>query len=319
MRKIIKKYLKKYFPTCVYEWLLYINKKRPHFWQSKIAIDYMLKSKIEHDFFQSHGYNLDWDNLRTFNEKIQWLKLYYRDPLMPRCADKYEARKLVKDIVGETCLVQLYGKWNDPDDIDFSKLPKSFVLKSNHSCGHVIIVNDKDEIDRESVIKIMHSWLRENYYYKFGEWYYKNIKPCIICEELLGDNVNDYKVFCFSGKPAYIQVDFDRSIEEHTQCYYDLSWNNMHFSSAGPLAEKSCPKPKCLDVMLYYAACLSKRFPFARMDFYIVNNKVYFGEFTFFANGGYARFNPEKWDFILGELFDLSCVDEEYVVKKRND
>ena len=263
---------------------------------------------IEAMFYRRMGYDItispDRPTPPTFNAKLQWMKLYYRNPLMTLCADKYAVRKFVDEKAGSHILNELYGVFESADEIDFNSFPQSFVLKATHGSGWNIIVKNQPELDTEEARSRMRKWLATNYYDKQKEWCYKDIPPKIVCERYLQAKnglLPDYKFFCFGGKPLFIQVDTDR-FTEHKRCFYNPDWEKQEFGLKYPLYEKDVEKPQCLNEMLEIARALSAPFPFARVDLYEVNGKPVFGEITLYPGNGLERFSPERWDAKLGGL-----------------
>lgn len=242
------------------------------------------------------GYDINWKNPQTLNEKINWLKFYSDTSEWTRLADKYHVRDFVKSRIGNEVLVKLYGVWKRAKDIDFEKLPDKFILKTNHGAGTVIPVPDKSKVDKDEIRRRLNNWLKVRYGYTTVEPHYLRIKPLIIAEQLLENDSDfssslvDYKVYCFDGKPFCILVCTDRVISEQS-CfsYYDCNWKAMPEVLCDELigTHKDIPKPECLDQLLDYASKLSKGFPQVRVDFYIVKGKIYFGEMTFTSEGGY--------------------------------
>jgi hypothetical protein len=249
---------------------------------------------------------LNLDNPQTFNEKLQWLKLYDRKPEYTAMADKYEVRKFVAEKIGEEYLIPLLGVWDRFEDIDFNKLPNQFVLKCNHDSGSVVICKDKNTFDLEAAKTKLNNSLTQNYYYFAREWPYKNIKPRIIAEKYMVDEsgveLKDYKMFCFNGEPKYIQVDFDRFIK-HKRNIYDTEWNYIPVSVQYPTdPEKVINKPSKLGEMLSLARILSKNIPHVRVDFYHIENAplILFAEFAFYNDAGFGKFGS-LWDRKFGE------------------
>ncbi|WP_232472966.1 ATP-grasp fold amidoligase family protein [Brachyspira pilosicoli] len=266
---------------------------------------------IKKQFKNSLGYDLNLDNPQTFNEKIQWLKLYNHDPLITKCADKYLAREYIKEKIGEEYLIPLLGVWDKAEDIDFDLLPNQFVLKVNWGWGQNIIVKDKTKLDIEEVINKLNNWLEplsNHYYYNF-EWSYKNIKPKIICEkyiEQLEGQVYDYKVFCFNGKPKYIGVHLYR-YTNHSRCIFDTKWNKIIGLMTGQnkLYRENIEKPENLELILKLSEKLSLVFFHVRVDWYIIEKKIYIGELTFYHGNGVERFSIPEWDYKWGQLLEL--------------
>ena len=266
---------------------------------------------IKKQFKEVLGYELNLENPKTYNEKIQWLKLYYHNPLMTKCADKYLAREYIKEKIGEEYLIPLIGVWDKVEDIDFNSLPKQFVLKVNWGSGQNIIVKDKSKLNIEETKNKLNGWLEpfSNHYYYSYEWQYKDIEPKIICEkyiEQMDGNLLDYKVFCFNGNSHYIQIDIDR-YTNHKMCFYSLNWIKQDFTMSAliPIYEKEIPKLIVLDELIKLANILSSEFPNVRVDFYILNNRIYFGELTFSDGNGLNLFIPQSYDYKFGELLEL--------------
>jgi len=261
------------------------------------------------DYFRFFKKFPDLKNPKTFNEKLQWLKLHNRNPEHSRMVDKYEMKRYVTDRVGEGHVVPLYGVWDSFDEIPFERLPDQFVLKCTHDCGGLVICPDKENLNLKAARKKITDSLNRNYYLQFREWPYKNVKPRVIAEQYLtdesGTQLKDYKVFCFGGKPYCIQVDFDRFVK-HKKNLYSLDWKLLDFSFNYPAyPDIEIAKPKALEKMLEIAKILSAGEPFVRIDFYSIENTVYVGEITFFPVSGYGRFVPDAYDRILGDMIDL--------------
>lgn len=260
--------------------------------------------------------DINWDAPYDLNEKIHWLKLYTDTSEWSRLADKYLVREYVKEKGLGDILIPLYGKWDSADDIDFDKLPLSFILKTNHGSGEIIKVLDKNLINKDLVRKQMRRHLKEVYGYYEGEPHYRKIKSCIIAEEFLkmpktaiSTSLIDYKIWCFNGRPAYIWACFNRTKAGCDVEVYDLDWNyhpeksifTSHYRNGGGVLQK----PKSLSRMLDIAQILSEGFPEVRVDLYEYNDKVYFGEMTFTSAGGYNYFYTQDFLNELGALIVL--------------
>jgi len=255
------------------------------------------------------GKKLNLKDPRTFNEKIQWLKLNDRDPVYTKMSDKCQARTFVSDRLGENYLIPLIGEYDDFDDIDFTKFPQQFVIKCSHDSGSVVIVKDKDTMDVDAVKKKICKALRRNYFWIGREWAYKNIEPKIIVEKYLEDEsgveLKDYKIFCFGGVPKFIQVDFDR-FTNHRRNIYSPKWEYMAFTSMYPTDQDvHVPRPENLDEMLSVAETLSAGVPHVRVDLYSIGSDIKFGELTFYHGSGVEKYDPEEWDGTLGGWIDL--------------
>ncbi len=246
---------------------------------------------------------LDLENPRTLNEKIQWLKLYNRKKEYCEMADKFKVRTYVQRKIGKEYLIPLIGLYENMNEIDVVTLPNSFVMKATHGSGWNIICHEGEKLDWPKIKKLK-TWLKKNYYREGREWVYKHIKPAIICEEFLGWNLYDYKLFCFNGNPKYIQVDVDRFCN-HKRNVYDINWNRQDFSILYDQSEKAISRPVNLNEMLEIAKILSKNIPFVRIDLYLEQGQVYFGEMTFYPENGFAKISPEKYNILLGEELDL--------------
>ena len=251
---------------------------------------------------------LDLENPKTFNEKIQWLKLYDSTPLKTRLADKYLVRDWVKEKIGEEYLIPLLGVWDKFDDIDFDKLPDRFVLKCNHGCAYNIIVKDKSKFNKKEARKKINKWMKENFAYKTGlELHYADIPRKIIAEEDIEDSnkeLNDYKIMCFNGKPQYIWIDQGR-FSNRTENIYNKKWELQPFLLTYPNSKEQVPPPKNLDKMFKFAKILSEGFSFVRVDFYNIDGKIYFGEMTFTSASGTEKFIPSEYNRILGDMLEL--------------
>ena len=262
------------------------------------------------------GYELDLDNPKTFNEKLQWLKLHDRKPIYTTMVDKYEAKKYVASIIGEKYIVPILGVWDQFDDIDFDSLPNQFVLKTTHDSGGVVICREKSILDMNSAKQQIMNSLKHNFYYKFREWPYKNVKPRIIAEKYLedeyGEVIRDYKVMCFNGTPRLIELHQGRNTAYQTQDFYDLNWNKTSISNAGlpnyQVSDTQVDRPETLGEMLELSTILSKNMYHIRVDWYQVRGKVYFGELTFFDGSGFDPFVNLEDDLLLGSWITLPRV-----------
>ncbi|MBR2992909.1 MAG: glycosyl transferase [Clostridiales bacterium] len=267
------------------------------------------KQWIKFKYYTHFHKKLDLKNPKTFNEKLQWLKLYYRRPDHTRIVDKYEMKQYVTEKIGPGYVIPVLGVWNSVEEIDFASLPKSFVLKTTHDCGGLVICTDKDKLDIEAAKRKLNHSLHTDYYIQYREWPYKNVSPRIIAEEYMqdesGTQLKDYKFFNFNGTPFCVQVDFDR-FSDHKKNMYSTDWELLDFSFNYPAhPEITIDKPDNLDEMLRISRILSEGEPFVRTDFYSVNGKLYVGEITFFPASGYGKFDPEKIDLELGDKIIL--------------
>lgn len=275
------------------------------------------KKEANRPYYQFFKKNINWEQPVNLIEKINWLQLNTDTSLWTKYADKYQVRDFVKESGFENYLPQLYGKWDNANDINFDDLPSSFVLKTNNGCGTVLIVRDKSELNLKSTREKLHRWLSIPYGYRASQLHYTKIVPCIIAEELLensdenSSSIIDYKIWCFHGVPECILVFTDRKKDNYSLSLFDLKWKNIsddflntkskHFSG------KDIPKPKSLNKMLEMTRVLSKNLPQVRVDFYDVNGKPYFGEMTLASGFGYLT---EDYYNYLGRKVDLNKMEK---------
>lgn len=256
------------------------------------------------------GKKLNLDNPQTFTEKLQWLKLYDHNPQYSRMADKLKMRDYVQSKIGEGHTTKIIGVFDKWEEIDFDKLPNSFVIKTTHDSGSYVICKDKTLLNKKEAKKKIKRSLKRNYYKTTREWQYKDIKPQILIEEYLNDgqnNLTDYKFFCFNGKCEFLYI-MQEVAEGPTQVILDTNFNRLPFCMDDEPSEIMPTKPECLDEMISYAETLSQGTAFLRVDMYLVNNKVYIGELTFYHYGGFIPFNPPEWDLKLGKKISLGMV-----------
>lgn len=291
------------------------DKERRFLYLSKIGFYKNMSSEkyLTKLFLLKQGYRLDLENPSTFNEKIQYLKLKEYKLSYTNVVDKIRGKELVAEIIGEEHIIPTIGIWSDAEQINFNILPDKFVLKCNHnSAVGLCVCKDKKQLNIKKVKRELKKGLRENYYYLQREMPYKNIKPMILAETYLEDgedkDLKDYKVFVFNGVAKFIQVDYARFTDHHRN-FYDREWNYVPFTTCYPTnSAKQIEKPNCLYEMLEYAEriCLAIGLPaFLRVDFYIVNDFVYFGEVTFYHGAGMEKFFPPEYDLRLGEMIKL--------------
>lgn len=293
-----------------------------HFYMVKLYYVYLSllsdKKHAETIFNARFSYKLNLKNPKSFNEKIQWLKLYDRTPLHTICADKFKVREYVAGKLESTdILIPLLFYTQNSNDLTSENLPNvPFIIKTNHTSGHYKIVKDKSKVNWQALQKDFKNWLKENIYTTRKEWQYKNIEPCVVVEKLLvdvnGQIPNDYKIHCIEGKVQFIQVDMGRGTERHYRNWYSPNWERMPFIWCAVFdgyktvpAEYDIPAPKNLSEMLKIAEILSSDFKYARIDLYSHLGKIYFGEITFHHDGGFRPIEPDEWDFKLGELIKL--------------
>lgn len=275
----------------------------------KLLIQLGLRKVVIHrDFYAKFGYKIPKKNPGTFNEKINWVKLYREDERMSILTDKYLVRDWVKKTVGEEYVIPIYGVYQTVEEFKkaLPSLPDCLVVKATNGGGgkEVILCTDKKEINWEEQYSRMARWFEYQPYYRNGEWQYKNLTPRILCEEMVDVEANDFKFFCFGGKVVMIQVDLTR-FSGHKQQFFDLEWNQLPIRYVASPGDEVYPRPDNLKEMISVAEKLSAEFEFVRVDLYNVNNKIYFGEMTFTPNNGVARFKPDECDRKLGDLWKL--------------
>ena len=267
-------------------------------------------NKIKYFYRFKRKLNLEYP--KTFNEKLQWLKLNNRKSEHTTMVDKYKVREYISRKIGDEYLIPLIGVWNNPEEIEFDTLPNQFVLKCNHNSGEgLIICKDKSNLNIKKAKKELIKAFKHDYYKRSREWPYKDVEKKIICEEYLvdetGKELKDYKFFCFDGKVKYIMTGSNR-FSNLRVTFFDRNWNVAPFRRFNVDIDPSIPKPKNFDKMIEIAELLSKNEPFIRVDLYEVNNKILFGELTFFPASGLKPFYPEEWDFILGDMINLDLI-----------
>ena len=261
-------------------------------------------------YFRHFKKFIDFDNPKTFNEKIQWLKLNYRKEEYTNLVDKYRVKQYITKLIGEEYVIPTLGVWKNVDDIDFKSLPEKFVLKCNNDSGGIVICKNKKDFDEVKAKSFLKERLKNNGYWYGREWPYKNVKPCIIAEKYMEDSISkdlkDYKFFCFNGSMEFFDIDIDRFIE-HRSNYYDRNGNFLPFGKTycPPDYTKKIEMPKNLDKMIELAETISHNTVLSRIDFYEIDGQVYFGEITFYPGSGFSPFTDEKWDYKLGDLIDL--------------
>ena len=288
------------------------DKKARFFYLSALGFyNYMSDEKYLKNAFKCKlGYSLDLSNPQTFNEKIQWLKLYDRRPEYTMMVDKYLVRQYVAEKIGKEYLIPLLGVWNSPEEIDFDNLPNQFVLKCNHNSGSgMCICKDKAQLDITKVKRELWKGLKQNYYLHGREWPYKDVPRKIVAEKYMTDEsgveLKDYKIFNFSGEPKLIQVDYDRFVE-HKRNLYTTDWQYIEAAIEFPTdSNHRIERPKQLKKMLDLAHTLSMGIPHVRTDFYSIDDKIYFGELTFYHGSGFENFNPESLGEEMGKWIKL--------------
>lgn len=257
------------------------------------------------------GYKLNLDNPKTFNEKLQWLKLYNRKPEYTQMVDKVGAKEYVANIIGEEYIIPTLGVWNSAEEIDWDALPNQFVLKCTHDSGGIVICSNKSKLDIDAAKRTLKRGLKRDFYAQNREWPYKDVKRRIIGEEYMVDEsgyeLKDYKWFCFNGEPKALFIATDRGVEgEETKFdFFDADFNHLPFTNGHPNSPRPVLKPQGFEKMKELAAKLSQGQPHLRVDFYDINGKIYFGELTFYHWSGTTPFEPIEWDYKFGEWIEL--------------
>ena len=259
---------------------------------------------------------LNLENPETFNEKLQWLKLYNRNPKYTIMVDKYKVREYIKLKIGEEYLIPLLGVWNNPEEIDFDKLPKQFVLKCNHNSGlGMCICKDKSKLNIKKVKRELQKGLAQNFYLSGREWPYKDVPRKIICEKYMVDSnktegLTDYKFFCFNGYVDCVMVAIERYTGNPKFYFFDKNWKLLKYNKRGKEAKEDfkLPMPKLIFKMFEIAEKLSEGLPYSRIDLYSCNDKIYFGEITFFPDCGFDSNLLPETDKRFGELIDLESL-----------
>ena len=283
----------------------------------KIEQDYDIhifsdKKYVEAIYLLVFGEKLNLKNPKTFNEKLQWLKLYDHNPEYTKMVDKYEAKKYVESIIGKEYTIPTLGVYDRFSDIDFNRLPDKFVLKCTHDSGGIVICRNKELFNREEAKEKLEKALNRNFYYVGREWPYKNVKPRIIAEQYMEDDADgdlkDYKFFCFNGKVKFFKVDFNRE-QFHRANYYDCNGNILSFGEVicPPDFNKNIVMPSNLNKMIKLAEKVSADKCFVRVDFYSLSDKdIKFGEITFYPASGFGKFIPNEEDKKIGEMLNVS-------------
>jgi len=255
-------------------------------------------------------YPLNLDNPRTYNEKLQWLKLYNQDSIYTKMVDKNLVKKYVSNIIGEEYIIPTLNLWDNVDSIDFDSLPNQFVLKCTHDSGGLVICKDKSKLDIVKAKEKIQKSLNTDFYLLAREWPYKNVERKILAEQYMEDQetkeLRDYKFFCFNGSPKFLFIATGRQTQNEPYFdFFDMEFNHLPFRHGHPNAPSLPQKPKNFELMKTLAKELSKGLTHIRVDLYEINGKVYFGELTFFHHSGMVPFEPQEWDYKLGEMIKL--------------
>ena len=267
----------------------------------KIPDDKYLKRR----FKQITGMNLNLDNPQSFNVKI-----HERNPILTTLVDKAEVKKWVSDIIGEEYVIPTYGVFEKFEDIDFSRLPKQFVIKCTHDSGSSIICLDKDKLNLRNTRKRINKCLKKNTYWASREWAYKDVRPRIIIEKCIGDlaesDIIDYKMMCFNGKVKCLFTCTDRHSEDGLKVtFFDCDWNVLPFERHYPKSKEEIKKPINFENLILLAEKIARDLVFARVDFYDIEGKIYFGEVTLYPGAGTEEFSPQEWDYKIGSMLEL--------------
>lgn len=300
----------KYFLTKPGGWFFFLSSRGLLNWMDDEAY-------IKREFRYSLGYEPDLEHPRTFNEKLNWLKLHDRNPLYTQLVDKYEVKRYVAEKVGEQFVVPVIGgPWDSVDEIDFDALPEQFVLKCTHDSGGVVICRDRASFDREAAKAKLAKSLRRNFYWVNREWPYKNVPPRIFAEKYLEDesgDLHDYKFFAFNGITRVFYITSGRSAGDRRTDFYDLRLNHLNLRDDDKNADVPPPAPARLEKMKGLADTLSRGIPCLRVDFYEIGGRVFIGELTLYYSGGFVPFSPREWDQLFGSWIDLPITNKNGV------
>lgn len=300
MFKKVRRYLKDPYFAIGYD----LIKRHPRMMSDKYYLSVLWKMGM--------GYELDWKNPKTFNEKLQWLKLYDRKPEYTTMVDKYRVKQWVADRIGEQYVIPTLAIYSNVDEIDLEKLPDQFVLKCNHDSGSVVVCRDKSSFDLIAAKNKLANALKKNFYWEAREWPYKDVDRCIFAEQCIirgeeSQDLADYKFFCFDGvvKALYVATERNNSSEETRFDFFDIDFNHLSVTNGHPNAESVPPRPKRFDEMIRLSQILSRGLPHVRCDFYNNGDELFFGEMTFYHWGGMVKFNPSSFDLKMGEWIRL--------------
>ncbi|XLS28029.1 ATP-grasp fold amidoligase family protein [Flavobacteriaceae bacterium M23B6Z8] len=270
--------------------------------------------KIYYEYYTGKKLNLE--NPKEFNEKIQWLKVYYKPKILNTLVDKHAVKAYVKEKIGEKYLNETLAVFDKVGDVNFDALPDQFVIKGVHGCHFNLIVEDKSKMDVfKSRLKLF-KWMHKNQYYRGGlEWAYKDVKPRLLAEKYLSEMgkgaISDYKFYCFDGEPRFLQIDLERGNEANQRCFYDVDWKKTDFNKGAVATyEGTLEKPENFEEMVTVARKLADKFPFVRVDLYNINGRIVFGEMTFYPGDGRIDFTPDRYNKIVGDMITLPEIQE---------
>lgn len=277
--------------------------------------------KIYYQYYTGKKLNLA--NPVEFNEKIQWLKVYYKPSILNQLVDKYAVRSFVAGRIGEKYLNELYQVYYRAKDVDFDELPEQFVIKGAHGFNFNLIVPDKSKLNRRRAAYLMRKWMSRNQYYRGGlEWAYKDVKPKLIAEAFLNElgrsTISDYKFYCFDGNVKFLQLDLERE-SNHQKLFYDKEWKKLPFTKGtGELSSATADKPQKFEEMVSLAEKLAKGFPFVRVDFYNLQGRIIFGEMTFYPGDGRQEFKPDRFNEVIGSYLKLPALEGQKAITTYN-
>ncbi len=262
-------------------------------------------------FKEIFGKELDLDNPKTFNEKLQWLKLYDRKPEYTMMVDKYEVKNYIAQKIGKEYVIPTLGVFDSFEEIDFDKLPDKFVIKCTHDSGGLVVCRDKSRLNKKDVKRKISKCLKKNFFWSGREWPYKDVRPRIMIEEYMSDELQkelvDYKFYCFNGEPKFLYV--SEGLEDHSTArisFFDMDFKMCEFGRNDYKKFEVLPKkPTKMQEMIKIAKQLSKGISFVRVDLYEIRGRIYFGELTFTPNAGLMQFDPPEWDGKIGEMLIL--------------
>lgn len=268
------------------------------------------ESYLKLKYFVYFKKKLNLNNPKSFNEKLQWLKLYDRNPLYVTMVDKYDVKKYVENKIGKEYIIPTIGIYKKINEINFNKLPNKFVIKCTHDCGSTVIVKNKNKIDYDEIKRKIENKLKVNYYYSGREWPYKNVKPRIIVEKYMEDKkeneIKDYKFFCFNGEPKIMYVSDNSHTNNQHSCFFNMNYKKINIKRKDYQEFKETPKkPIKFEKMINLSRILSNGIPHVRVDWYEINGKLYFGELTLYTCSGFIPFENEEWDYKIGEMLKL--------------
>lgn len=280
------------------------------FLKNKIKKVIPTKMFLKYKYKKIFNKKLDLKNPKSFNEKLNWLKVYDKNPLYIKLVDKYEVKKYVEEMIGKEYVIPTFGIWDSFEKINFDELPNQFVLKCTHDSGGLVIVKNKKILDMNFARNKIEEALKNNYYYESREWPYKNVKPRIIAEEYMEDEatqeLRDYKFFCFDGKVKFMFIASNRQGEGATYFdFYTLHFEKINVKNGHPNAPYKIEKPINFEKMIKLSERLSKGIKHVRVDWYEINGRIYFGEMTFYHNGGFVPFVPNEWDDEFGKYLKV--------------